>query len=290
MRGNLIVTGALLVMLGSTACSASHNADSKQSAASQPGTLVKVTLPDQPGPLVDAIAQRVRAARSVHAGVVVAAADGGSELSSMSGDVRTDSAKPMASLTLLDSSSPTAKTNMHAIVIDDSIYSRVDGQQDNPNKPWTRLSRQDLKSLSDPSLANAAKLLTLILDQVDSALREVTADTGLNLVRNGTFDGPPATDTLDGTPMHRYQGTTQTATMAAGDPAYRQMNADGLKQLSWTLWADDYGLPRKFVVTLDSHHQKAQHTAVYTAWGKPVTIEAPPKDKVTTITDQQAGS
>jgi hypothetical protein len=175
---------------------------------------------------------------------------------------------------------------MHAIVIDDAVYSEVDGQQDDPAKPWTRLARKDLKGLSDPALGPAAKLLTTILDQINTALGEVTADTGLKLVRNGTFDGPPTTDTLDGKQVKRYQGTTATSAMAADDPAYQQMSGNGLKQLAWTLWTNEYGLPVKFVVTLSAQNQKALHTATYTDWAKPVTIAAPPKDKVTTITGQ----
>lgn len=273
-----------MIAFGNAGCtddgSPSRPGSSTPSASSAARSLGPVTLPRQPGPMVDTITRQVRAAGTVHADVVVAAADGGAQISQLSADVRTDAEPPAARLTVVDQSTPTPTTT-HALVTGGSVYTRVDGQEQEPGKPWARLSRDDLKGRD---LGAAGRLIKLILDQTDAALREVTTDTGLALVRNGAFRGGPATETLAGRPVQRYQGATPTAAMAATDPSYKAMATAGLKELPWTLWVDDRGLPARFLVTLTTRTgQRAQHTATYTSWGKPITIQLPPAGQVSTI-------
>jgi hypothetical protein len=282
MRIAVAATTSLLV-LGLAACSSggggTKTASSKSATPSTSAVAIgTVSLPGQPGPLVDMIGRQMKAARTMHAQVRVASADGSTQVEQLAADLRTDTASPMAALTLHEPSQPTT----YAVVTNGIIYSKVDGQEQEPGKPWAKLSRDDLRNLGT---GPAAKLLETILDQTDSALREVTADTGLALVRNGNFRGAPVTETVNGVQAHRYQGTTKTEAMVSTDSSYRQMAGAGLDKLAWTLWVDDRGLPARFVVTLAAKdNTQAVHTADYTGWGKPVTIAIPSPDKVASVT------
>lgn len=277
-----VTAGISLLVAGLAACSsggAAKPGKSVTASTSQPAVSIgTVSLPDQPGPLVDTIGRQVKTARTMHADVQVASADGGTRLEQLSADVRTDLDSPMAAITVHDGTQPTT----YAVVTNGIVYSKTDGEEQEPGKPWAKLTRDDLPGLGDTA---AGKLLKTILDQTDEALREVSGDTGLNLVRHGTFSGTATTEAVNGVQAHRYMGTTKTADMVSSDASYQQMVSAGLSKLSWTLWVDDRGLPAKFVVTLGTKDNKqAVHTASYTGWGKPVKIEIPAAGQVASVT------
>ncbi|MBC6456729.1 hypothetical protein [Actinomadura sp. HBU206391] len=274
------ITGVLIVM-GSAACSGDDKPKEKQTAAPV-AALSPVTLPDQPAALVDVISRQVKAARTLHAEIVVSATAGDrQQQEKVTAQVRTDTPSPSAQMTIIESDKA-EPTTTEAVVTDGVIYTRVEGEEQAPGKPWIRLSRQDLSS---PELGPFAKVFTTIYNQTEQSLREVSADTGLALVRNGAFTGTPTTEPLDGAQVRRYTGRTKTATMAT-DPTFDQMAKNGLAELSWRLWVDDKGLPRKYEVTmLTPQSTKVLHTASYTQWGGPVLIKAPPAAQVATLND-----
>jgi hypothetical protein len=275
------VTGVFIIM-GSAACSGAEGPKGKQSAA--PASVLKpVTLPDQPAALVDVISRQVKAARTLHARLIVSATTGREqEQEKVTAQVRTDTPSPSAQMTIIESDKA-EPTTTEAVVTDGVIYTRVEGVEQAPGKPWIRLSRQDL---SNPQLGPFAKVFATIYNETEKSLREVSADTGLALVRNGALTGTPGAETLDGTQVRRYTGTTKTATMTASDPTFGQMAKNGLAELSWRLWVDDKGLPRKFEVTLlTPTGTRTLHTATYTRWGDPVLIKAPPAAQTATLND-----
>jgi hypothetical protein len=93
-----------------------------------------------------------------------------------------------------------------------------------------------------------AKILTTIMDGVEQSLREVSADTGLLLVKNGKFTKEAATEQMNGVGVHRYEGSTATNAMPGQE--FQKMNTSGLKEVPWILWVDDKGLPQKYTVSI----------------------------------------
>ncbi|GAA2084968.1 hypothetical protein [Actinomadura alba] len=277
-RLTAIGTIGAFIILGSVACS--DDEGPRREPAVPAAALKQVTLPDQPVALVDVISRQVKSARTLHAHVVISAATSQKEQEKVTAQVRTDAPSPTAQMTIIESDKA-KPTTTEAVVTDGVIYTRVDGVEQAPGKPWIRLSRQDL---SNPQLGPFARVFSTIYNETEKSLREVSADTGLALVRNGTLTRPVGTDAVNGVQVQHYTGTTKTAAMAAADPSFDQMAKAGLPEVSWQLWVDDKGLPRKFEATLLSPAGvKATHTASYERWGEPVLIKTPPATQVATL-------
>ncbi|MFC7732196.1 LppX_LprAFG lipoprotein [Actinomadura keratinilytica] len=256
---------------------------SKASQAALPApvpaaSLRQVTLPDQPGPLIDTIARQVRTAGTVRADVVSSGTENGGarQQEKISAQVRIGAEPPQAQMTIVDQDSTT-----EAVVAGGTVYTRVDGEEQAPGKPWVRLSRQDLRN---PELAPFSKILTGILDSVDTGLAQISVDSGLQLVRAGRFDKAAATETVDGVPTRRYSGRTPTAELAKTDTAFKAVAQLGGDEVPWTLWVDDKGLPRRFRVDVTTDRGLGSTQDIrYRQWGEPVSVQAPPADKVHTI-------
>ena len=79
-----------------------------------------------------------------------------------------------------------------------------------------------------------------------------------------------------------YEGATATAAMPGEE--FKAMNGAGLKQIPWTLWLDDRGLPHKYTTALhDKRGEQVRITVTYSKWGVPVDIKPPPADQVATL-------
>jgi hypothetical protein len=254
-----VIVPLLTVALGLTACSGEAKPKTTPSSATLApvAQLAPVTLPEDPGPLVDTIAKQVKAAGSVHAEISTGDDAG-------SADMRTDTALPTMNVEIRDTSIT------HAVVLDGVIYARTDGSEVESGKPWARLARQDIPTGSD----EVTKMLTSLLNEVEQALNQVSADTGLAMVRDGAFAKPATTENLDGVSVHRYEGST------SGQKLDKALEKAGLTGVSWTLWVGDDGLPRKFSATLKG----AVSTVSYSKWGSPVTVVAPPANQVASLT------
>ncbi|GAA1561839.1 hypothetical protein GCM10009678_50910 [Actinomadura kijaniata] len=264
---------------GGPAAKAERTAVAPQRPAPTPAArLGAVSLPAQPGPLVDLVARQVKAAGTVRAQLTTNGGQGSDGVQEQTVvQLRTNASPPEAQLMIVDKD-PDEPSTTEAVVSGGVIYTRVDGQEQRPGKPWVRLSRQDA---SNPELGPFAKLLTSLVDQVERTLGELSADTGLTVVRHGTFKGEPTSETVDGTPTRRYQGTTKTADLKGGDKGVEALTGLGLKEIGWTLWVDDKGLPRKFEAGLATPQgMNVRQSVTYRQWGDPVSITVPPADKV----------
>ncbi|MEO3822511.1 LppX_LprAFG lipoprotein [Actinomadura sp. B10D3] len=286
MRLLAVTVGAVLVVGGLAGCSGGSDkgerpkggpAAERQAPPTPAASLAAVTLPGQPGPLVDLVARQSRSAGTVHAEIYTTGGEGAQKVDEKTtAQMRTGVRSPSAQLTIVDAN-PSEPSTTEAIVTGGTVYTRVDGQEQAPGKPWVRLSRQDA---SNPELKPFAKLLTGMLDSVDQALAQLSTDTGLALVRNGSFKGEARTEKLDGVPVHFYSGTTPASSMKKTDPAFAALSQIGVGDIPWRLWVDDKGLPRKFQVDVATQGTKTVHAVTYKQWGEPLTIEAPPAAKV----------
>ncbi|MFA1545092.1 hypothetical protein [Actinomadura chokoriensis] len=282
---------AVLVAAGVLAAGCSGDAEpkagtspSRQAAspppAPAPATVGAVTLPDDPAGLVTTVGRQIKAARSFHVQLVSTGTDGSAVRAD--GDVRTDTATPSALLKVSDGGTT------HAVLLDGVIYVRNEGEEVEPGRPWARLARKDIGAVRPsgdpgPQISKQAddleKTLRTLLDGVDEAFREITADTGLALVRSGSLTKKPVKDRVNGQDARRYDGTTASGAVG-GDPALKALDSGGIDKLPWSLWVDDKGLPQKFTVSMAG---KARLEATYTRWGTPVTIQAPPANQVAGI-------
>lgn len=289
MRCLAAAVALALALAGTAACSGDEKGGAtprrSQSQATPQGTpaarLADVTLPDQPGPLVDLITRQVRAAGTVRAENASTTAEGAKKAEEkISAQLRTGTRTPSAQMTIV-SQDPADQGTTEAVVLDGTIYTRVDGEEQAPGKPWVRLSRKDA---ANPELAPFAKMLTGLLDEIDGALAQMSTDTGLALVRNGAFKGAPADESFEGARVRRYTGTTETAKLAGSDRAFDALSKVGMKEVAWVLWVDGKGLPRKFQADYATPQgMKGTHTVTYRRWGEPLIIQAPPAGKVHTI-------
>jgi hypothetical protein len=287
MKMVAVVMALGLTLAGTAACSGDENkARSGTGGTGAPAPvpaakLTSVTLPDQPGPLVDVVTRQVRRAGTVRAEYVSNSAGGSRAVKEkISAQLRTGVRPPSAQLTIV-SDDPADAATTEAVIVNGVIYTRVDGQEQAPGKPWARLSRQDARN---PEIAPFHKMLSDLISEVEKSLAELSTDAGLMLVRNGTFKGAPAAETLQGVRVRRYSGATEPSNLSGADPAVRALSELGLKQVAWVLWVDEKGLPRKFQVNYTTPQQmRAAQTVTYSRWGEPVLIQAPPANKVHTI-------
>ncbi|RAY14427.1 hypothetical protein DPM19_15835 [Actinomadura craniellae] len=295
MKRRTVATGIAVLALATAACQGDDGKPaagrSGLPAASQGGTvsLPPVTLPARPAALADLVARQVRAAGTLRAEVVNTLPDGGSVQQHLTAQVRTNTPTPTVLVKVVDSAGTRPETT-HAVVLGGVFYVRTEGEEQEPGKPWARLSRRDIDAFKArvgdaPEAGQVVGLLETMYGQADRALREVTADTGLNLVRHGAFRGAPAAEDLTGTRVTRFEGTTRTAAVARLDRSFAEMDRAGLRQIAWTLWVDASGLPRKYTVTLaTAQGRRVTSVATYSGWGGPVAIQAPPPAQVATLT------
>lgn len=286
MRLLAVSVGAALVLGGLSGCSGGSDeggrpkggpSTERQAPPTPAASLASVSLPGQPGPLVDLIGRQSRSAGTVHAEIYTTGGEGAQKVDEKTtAQMRTGVRSPSAQLTIVDAN-PSDPSTTEAIVTGGTVFTRVDGQEQAPGKPWVRLSRQDA---ANPELKPFAKLLTGMLDGVDQALAQLSTDTGLALVRNGSFKGAAGNEKLDGVAVHSYTGTTPASSMKKSDPAFDALSQIGVKDIPWRLWVDDKGLPRKFQVDVETQGTKTVHVVTYKQWGEPLTIEAPPAAKV----------
>jgi hypothetical protein len=280
-RAATLLAVALLTVAG---CS-----DGKKEAATSPRAtpsapacvdVANVPLPSDAAGLVATIGRQVKAARTFHVELVSVGEDG-SRLTA-GGDARTDAPAPAARLTITD------EGTTYAVLLDGVAYVRDQNAEVEPGRPWARLARSDLKAVApsgtpDPrtgaQAADLRRMLGTLLDGVDRAFRQITADTGLAIVGAGAVSGKPADDPIDGRTAHRFTGATATNAVR-GDDEITALGRAGVAELPWKLWVDDRGLPLRFTVSLG---RRGSLTTTYARWGAPVTIEAPPSNQVASL-------
>jgi hypothetical protein len=205
------------------------------------------------------------------------------------GVIRTEPGRPPA-MHLKMKTAEAGKTGTgEVILLDKAFYVRSGEEEFAQGKPWLRMSRADLEALDEPAAAPLKALLGQLFDQMDQAVRGASVTGNLTLIQEGEFTAQPKTETLGGETVTRYDGTTDPAAAASEDESYRTLARAGVEQIPWTIWVGDDGLPRQFAMTMQIPTRRGTvettSKAVYSGWGDPVTIEAPPPAEVATLTD-----
>jgi hypothetical protein len=149
-----------------------------------------------------------------------------------------------------------------------------------PGKRWTKYAQMDAADLPDSSLRIGDDSA---LDPADPEMLRVL------LARSG----PGKAATVDGITTTEYGGTSALAQLvgvARGDGrrTLAALVSAGLDSITWRVWLDSAGLPRRFTETL-THEQTGSKrrgfapetaTVVYSRWGMPDMIKAPPAGQV----------
>ncbi|HZB48779.1 MAG TPA: hypothetical protein VE547_06760 [Mycobacteriales bacterium] len=203
----------------------------------------------------------------------------------MQGAIRTGSAG-QAEMDLKTTTTESGKTEAGRLVVLDGVFYVQQGDEEvAPGKSWLRMSRADLAALDDAQLKAA---MQQVFDQMDQSVRDASPAQNLALVEQGRFTATPKPDTVQGKAVTRYEGSTEVGALA-GEEQYEQLRELGVTRLPWTIWVDPDGLPTQFGMTLPLRTAKGTvrtvSSAVYSDWGKPVTIQAPPAAQVATFAD-----
>jgi hypothetical protein len=258
--------------------------------AKAPGAAVPlpgpVELPEKSAELGAVIARQVQAATWVRASVTYTASAGAGEtVARLDARMRTSPGPTEALLTAVDTEDGKRSTTQ-AIMTGGLYFTRVEGQDQVKGKPWLRLSHTEL---NNAQLGPFTTIFTGVLTKLENEIKKMSADSGTELVGRGSFKGSPAEDTVDGVKVRRYKGTTDTEKMAEADPDYSKMAGLGLKEIPWTLWLADNGLPYRFEATIGRGDTTVDASTSYSGWGQPVTIKPPPPAQVATVADMTRG-
>jgi hypothetical protein len=288
---------AVAVMLfGATACSGgdgksggnsgTSNGGNPQSGAQGPPAPVplpgKVDLPKGAEELGGVISRQAQTARWVRTSVVYTGKDGaGSSDARLDAQIRLGPGPTEALMTAVDSRDGKRSTT-HAIMTGGLYFTRVEGEEQVKGKPWLRLSHTEL---NNAQLGPFATVFTGVLTKLESEIKKLSADSGTALVRRGKLKGAPTRATVNGVRVQRYRGTTDTEAMAEVDSDYRQMAQRGFKQIPWTLWLAENGLPQRFTATIGREDTTVQSVTTYSGWGRPIAIKPPPPAQVATVAD-----
>lgn len=279
----LVLTATALAAAG---CSGSDDSPDASKSPSAPPTLGKVSLPDDPAALADLTSKQIRRMTSVKmtATTKLGKIDGGTITASLGRSGNT----PAASLRFEEAPNGTLEV-VQGMMIGSTFYMRDLNNDAAPGKPWLRLSTSDVK---DPRLGQTSKVFQTAVGQIAGAIKQATGESDMANIRPGKLTADPVDDTVDGTKVRRYEGTTELAKLSGTgqDEQDQQVQAilakNGVKSFPWKLWVDQSGLPRKFSVTMkiaDRGAFSAQTT--YSNWGAPVEVKPPPANQVTGLGD-----
>ncbi len=82
-------------------------------------------------------------------------------------------------------------------------------------------------------------------------------------------------ETIGGTAVTRYEGSLALGAATAADPTLRCLSAQAARSVSWMLWVDRGGLPRRLVLAADTApygHMIIDET--FSGWGVPAAVRA----------------
>ncbi len=142
------------------------------------------------------------------------------------------------------------------------------------NKPW-------LKVAPLPT-SRFGKQLSPVVDQLRGAFDPSQA-LGLLQAASSVEEVGPAT--VEGVPTTRHHaeiGLRRATDMAEGplEEQYRSMLEAGVETLSYDVWLDTEGLPRRFSTDIPTEVGLYSVTGTYSGWGRPVRIESPSAKEV----------
>ncbi|MFF5258937.1 hypothetical protein ACFY4C_08310 [Actinomadura viridis] len=146
----------------------------------------------------------------------------------------------------------------------------------NGGKPWSRISLNDVGGQAGG--LDLGKMLDQAKQQSPAEqTRMFTASKDVREV---------GTETVGGVKTRHFTGTvTPQEALAKLDPENRKV-MEGLfqqiggKAYNFDLWVGDDDLPRKVITTMDTSMGQVTSTAIYSDYGKPVNVVAPPEAEV----------
>lgn len=273
------------VVLAATGCSGSSGTSANRSPSAAP-TLARVSLPKDPAALADLVGKQIRRMPSVK--VTATTSLGKTNAGTITAALGRSGKTPAASLRFEEAPSGTLEV-VQGMMIGNTFYMRDLNNDAAPGKPWLRLSTADLK---DPRLGDTSKVFQTAVGQIAGAIKQATGESDMADIRPGKLTADPADDTVDGTKVRRYEGTTDLAKLSGTgqDEQDQQVQAvlekNGVKSFPWKLWVDQAGLPHKFSVSMEIP-KRGTFTAqtTYSDWGAPVEVTAPPTKQVAGLGD-----
>lgn len=142
------------------------------------------------------------------------------------------------------------------------------------NKPWLRVA--------PVPTSRFGKQLSPVVDQLRGAFDPSQA---LGLLQAATSVEEVGPATVEGVPTTRHHaeiGLRRATSMAEGplEAQYQSMLDAGVKTLSYDVWLDTEGLPRRFSTDIPTASGLYSVTGIYRSWGKPVRIEEPSTKEV----------
>lgn len=293
MKGRTGIACLVVLALGVTGCSGggapSPSATSRVKNATAGGQKFKpVELPDTAAQLAELVKQQSKISQTVRVSAT-SSAEGRAGKSSVEINgllVRPSGKQGAAHLKIVEVGGPNAGTTQ-IMLGGGVIYARTEGETYPNNASWLQLSRQDLAAVRAEG-GFVREGYEQALNSAEQALRQTSTDGGVAALAYGRFTRNPEWETVAGTKVRRYSGTTDTIKLAkaTGDPSLRQMIAGGFREYPWTIWIDSYGLPFQFNSTVSLPKAGTiTSKATYTAWGQPLTITFPSEKDVATAFD-----
>lgn len=161
------------------------------------------------------------------------------------------------------------------VLLGDTVYVKVNALKGliGSDKPWVKASVSDLDA---EDRAQAEEMLGRIRQfDLAAAVRMITTSKDVKAV---------GTETVGGVETTHYSGTFPVdAALAQLDPDKRERAREDLahaKDMTFDLWADGQGLPRKIALTGGSDEGSVEATMLFKGFNEPVDITAPPADQV----------
>lgn len=148
-------------------------------------------------------------------------------------------------------------------------------------KPWLQIS---LGGGSNPLAQSLGQSASLAGQADPTKLVQQIASAGtITSVTHETVSGVPATHYSINVDVAKLAGTIK-------DPTQQQALSElGAHSMPFDIWVDSANLPLKinsrlaYANPLSGSAQEVTMSAVYSKWGQPVNITAPPADQVTTL-------
>lgn len=165
---------------------------------------------------------------------------------------------------------------MEAILLGHTMYMKMPAlSQMAGGKPWFKL---DLQAIGKASGLDLDSMLNQV-QQNGPAEQTKMLTASKNVHKVGT-------ETVNGVQTTHYTGTVATSEgLAKLDPSAREKLQESLQKLGATtetydIWVNSDSLPVKIISAMKTNDGTITTTAVYSDYGKPVSISAPPANLV----------
>jgi hypothetical protein len=170
---------------------------------------------------------------------------------------------------------------MQMVVVDGNFYMKLPAGLSTSAKPWVKidLSGNDALSKSLGSTANLADQTdpTQLIDKIKSA----------GTITNTTHEQVNGEDTTHYS--INVDVKKMADSMASTDTQKQALEQLGATTMPFDIWVNSDNLPVKIVTKIafpdptSGKSEQVSMTALYTNWGQPVTVAAPPADQIGTL-------